>query len=78
VDRRGVLSGANLTASSLSRTALPRARAGATARIERTIGALNGAMTATSPTGSRRLSLNRDWVLRRTSPLGTAASAAAS
>ena len=38
--------------SGLSSTALPSASAGATARIDRIVGTLNGAITPTTPTGS--------------------------
>ena len=40
--------------SGLSRTALPSASAGATERIPRMIGTLNGEMTPTTPAGIRR------------------------
>ena len=65
--------------SGLSTTALPSASAGATARIERMIGKLNGAITPTTPTGSRRAKLTAAArSVRSISPYGGAASAAAS
>jgi hypothetical protein len=42
------------------------------------IGALNGAMTPTTPTGSLRAIDSRDWLDRRMVPVGWLASAAAS
>ncbi len=64
--------------SGLSSTALPRARAGATARMARMVGTLNGAITPTTPTGSRRARLSRGWAERSSSPYGAEASADAS
>ena len=45
--------------SGLSTTALPRASAGATERIDRISGKLNGAITPTTPAGRRRARLSR-------------------
>jgi hypothetical protein len=45
--------------SGLQITAFPSANAGAIARMARMMGALNGAMTPTTPTGSRRARDNR-------------------
>ena len=47
--------------SGLSTTALPSASAGATERMARISGKLNGAMTPTTPTGRRRARLIRGW-----------------
>jgi hypothetical protein len=47
-------------------TALPSARAGATDRMDRMIGALNGEITPTTPTGSRRANDSRSgWFERK-------------
>ena len=56
--------------SGLRITALPSASAGATERIERISGALNGAMTPTTPTGTRRARLRRFCSLGMISPSG--------
>ena len=64
--------------SGLSSTALPSASAGATARMDRMVGTLNGAMTPTTPTGTRRAMLSRGFIDRSSSPYGAEASAAAS
>ncbi len=45
--------------SGFSTTALPRASAGATARLDRISGALNGEITPTTPCGTRRAKLMR-------------------
>jgi hypothetical protein len=62
----------------LTTTALPSASAGAMARIERTMGTLNGAMTPTTPTGNRRAKLSLGNGVLRTSPKGSEHSPAAS
>jgi hypothetical protein len=54
--------------SGLRITALPNANAGATERIASFNGMLNGAMTATTPTGVRRLILNCARSVGSTSP----------
>ena len=54
--------------SGLQTTALPSASAGAIARIARMIGALNGAITPTTPAGSRRAIDSRGWFDRSSSP----------
>lgn len=59
-------------------TALPSARAGATERMLRMSGTLNGEMTATTPAGTRRASESRGCSLGRISPVGRPGSAAAS
>jgi hypothetical protein len=64
--------------SGLSSTALPSASAGATARMERISGALNGEITPTTPTGTRLVKLRCGWPVRRISPCGNAASPDAS
>ncbi len=64
--------------SGLSTTALPSASAGATERIERISGTLNGEITPTTPTGTRRSSDSRGSAVGRISPGGRDASAAAS
>jgi len=64
--------------SGFSTTALPRASAGATDRIARISGTLNGEMTPTTPTGSRRTRLSLGFALGMTSPMAWEASAAAS
>ena len=64
--------------SGFKMTALPRARAGATDRIDRISGKLKGAITPTTPAGTRREKLSRGISLRRISPVGCDASAAAS
>jgi hypothetical protein len=64
--------------SGLRTTALPSASAGAIARIERMTGTLNGAITPTTPTGSRRANDSRCCPERSSSPYGAPASAAAS
>ncbi len=64
--------------SGFSRTALPSARAGATARIDRIVGTLKGAITPTTPTGTRRAMLSRGSEERSSSPYGADARAAAS
>ena len=64
--------------SGLRITALPSARAGATARIDRIVGTLNGEMTPTTPTGTRRDIDSRGLEERRSSPYGADARAAAS
>lgn len=64
--------------SGLRTTALPRARAGATDRIDRISGALNGEITPTTPTGTRRVYDSRGASLGRTCPAGREARAAAS
>ena len=51
---------------------------GATARMARMVGTLNGAMTPTTPTGSRPARLSRGWAERSSSPYGAEASADAS
>ena len=64
--------------SGLSSTALPRASAGATARMERISGKLNGAITDTTPTGRRRAKDQRFSFEVSTSPAGREGSAEAS
>ncbi len=64
--------------SGLSSTALPSASAGATARIERISGKLNGAITDTTPTGRRRAKDQRFSFEVSTSPAGREGSADAS
>nr|BFE82860.1 hypothetical protein GCM10020093_054610 [Planobispora longispora] len=64
--------------SGLRITALPRASAGATERMPRISGKLNGAITPTTPTGTRRARLSRRRAVGRISPGGWEASAAAS
>jgi len=64
--------------SGFNTTALPRASAGATDRIARITGALNGAITPTTPTGRRRAIDSRGSVERSSSPYGALASPAAS
>ncbi len=64
--------------SGLSSTALPRASAGATDRMDRISGKLNGEITATTPTGTRRSTLSRGCGVRSNSPWGAAVRAAAS
>ena len=64
--------------SGFKMTELPSAKAGATERIERISGKLKGAMTPTTPAGTRREKLRRDASLRKTSPVGCEARAAAS
>ena len=54
--------------SGLQITALPNASAGAIARTARMIGALNGAITPTTPAGNRRAIDNRCWLERNNSP----------
>ena len=56
--------------SGLSTTALPTANAGATERAASISGALNGAMTPTTPTGIRRVKDSLGWVEGRTWPRG--------
>jgi hypothetical protein len=57
---------------------LPSASAGATDRLDRIGGALNGEITPTTPTGIRRSMLSRGSALCSSSPGGRDASAAAS
>jgi hypothetical protein len=64
--------------SGLRTTVLPSASAGATDRSARTSGALNGAMTATTPAGTRRTMLSRGASLGSSSPCDRDGSAAAS
>src|SRR3954470_7124888 len=64
--------------SGLRITALPSARAGATARMARIVGTLNGAMTPTTPAGTRRANDSRGAPVRSSSPYGCEGSAAAS
>jgi hypothetical protein len=64
--------------SGLSTTALPSASAGATERMDRMSGALNGEITPTTPTGTRRTMLSRGISLGITSPVDRDGSAAAS
>ena len=52
-------------------TALPSARAGATARMDRINGKLNGEMTPTTPTGTRRDMLRIGSRVRSSSPYGS-------
>lgn len=49
-------------------TALPSASAGATERMDRICGKLNGAITPTTPTGRRRARLSRGFPDRSTWP----------
>ena len=64
--------------SGLRMTALPRASAGATERMPRMIGTLNGEMTPTTPAGIRRAIDSRGCSLASSSPYGRLGSAAAS
>src|ERR1035438_5425134 len=64
--------------SGLSTTASPRASAGATERIARICGKLNGEITPTTPTGTRSAQLSRGDSLGSTSPSGREGSVAAS
>ncbi len=64
--------------SGLRTTALPSARAGATDRMASTSGTLNGAMTPTTPAGTRQARLSRGCAVGRTCPVAREASAAAS
>lgn len=64
--------------SGLRTTALPSASAGATARIARMVGTLNGAMTPTTPAGTRRAKDSRGAEVRSSSPYGCDGSAEAS
>lgn len=64
--------------SGLSSTALPSARAGATDRIARISGKLNGEITETTPAGTRRASDQRGSPVLSTSPRGWVGRAAAS
>ena len=57
-------------ASGLSTTALPTDRAGATERMERMSGKLNGEITPMTPSGTRLAMLRRPGVLGRTTPSG--------
>ena len=54
--------------SGLSTTALPRASAGATDRMDRICGKLNGAITPTTPAGTRSAKLSRGFSLGISSP----------
>ena len=54
--------------SGLSSTALPRASAGATERMLRISGTLNGEITATTPAGTRLAIDSRGCSLGRISP----------
>src|ERR1700722_11639345 len=56
--------------SGLSTTALPSASAGATERMDRICGKLNGAITPTTPTGTRSAKLSRGFSLGSSSPTG--------
>ena len=56
--------------SGLSTTELPSASAGATERMPRMSGTLNGAMTPTTPTGTRRAIESRGSSLGSSSPYG--------
>ena len=64
--------------SGLSSTALPSASAGATARVDRISGKLNGEITPTTPWGTRRAKLMRFALLGSIWPGGWVAIAAAS
>ena len=64
--------------SGLSSTALPRASAGATARMPRISGTLNGEITPTTPTGTCCASESRGSSLERIDPSGADGSADAS
>ena len=64
--------------SGLSTTALPSASAGATDRMPRMIGTLNGEITPTTPAGSRRAIDRRGSSLGISSPYARLGSAAAS
>jgi hypothetical protein len=75
-DRKPPLTG--VRTSGLSTTALPSASAGATERIDRISGTLNGEITPTTPTGTLRSSDSRGWLVGRICPGGWEASAAAS
>ena len=57
--------------SGLSTTALPAASAGATARVDRISGKLNGEMTPMTPRGMRRAMLMRPGSDGSTSPCGS-------
>ncbi len=57
--------------SGLSTTALPVASAGATARLDRMSGKLNGEMTPITPRGMRRASDSRSPSLGRIKPCGS-------
>jgi hypothetical protein len=59
----------------LRTTALPSASAGAIARIARIVGTLNGAMTPTTPAGTRRAKDSRGAPVRSSSPYGCDGSA---
>ena len=63
--------------SGLRMTALPSASAGATERMPRMIGTLNGEITATTPAGSWRAIDSRGCSLGSTWPIGWPGSAAA-
>jgi hypothetical protein len=54
--------------SGLRMTALPSARAGAIALMARIVGTLNGAMTPTTPAGTRRAKDSRGEPVRSSSP----------
>ena len=62
--------------SGLRTTALPEASAGATERMARICGKLNGEMTPTTPAGSRRAMLRRGMAVRSSWPYGASAVAA--
>ena len=62
--------------SGLRMTALPSASAGATDRMDRMPGKLNGEITPTTPTGTRRATDRRGLTERSISPYGWEASAA--
>ena len=64
--------------SGLRITALPSASAGATERMLRMSGTLNGEMTPTTPTGIRRANDRRGCSLESSSPYGLPGSDAAS
>ena len=63
--------------SGLSRTAFPSASAGATDRMPRMMGTLNGEITATTPAGTCRAIDSRGCSLGSTCPIGCPGSAAA-
>ena len=63
--------------SGLSSTALPSASAGATERMPRMIGTLNGEMTDTTPAGMRRAMDRRGCSDGSSSPIARPGSAAA-
>jgi hypothetical protein len=63
--------------SGLSTTALPSASAGATERMPRMIGTLNGEITDTTPAGTWRAMESRGCSLGITWPMGWPGSAAA-